>query len=373
MDNPFKNFFSKNDTNVIGLDIGSSAIKVVQLAKVKGRAVLKTYGSIALGPYAGLTIGQAASLPSDKIIEIIKDLLREANVTTTSAGVAIPLRSSLVTLIEMPTSIHENQLQQMIPIEARKYIPVPITEVAMDWWVIPKEEHKAFEYQSFSDKSPVKIEEKTEVLVVSIHNEILNSFNNIVNTVGLKTSFFEIEMFAAIRSLVDREQSSVMIMDVGAAVTKLYIVEKGVVKKSHVINKGSQDITLTMAQGLQLSPEKAEKIKRNLSAVTPEDRKAVYQMIELTLDYIFSEAGTVMLTYQKKYNKNIAKVILTGGGVSLDGFIDAAKARFNTEVVIGNPFSKVDTPAFLADILTKTGLDFGVAVGLALRKLQEIN
>lgn len=370
MDNPFKNFFSNSDTNVIGLDIGSSAIKVVQLAKIKGKAVLKTYGSIALGPYAGLTIGQAANLQPEVISSIIKDLLPEANVTTKNSGVAIPVRSSLVTLIEMPNGLPESKMNEMIPIEARKYIPVPISEVALDWWIIPEEEDKSFDFEVFNNQVRKK-KEKTEVLVVSIHNEVLNSFNSIVSSAGLATSFFEIEMFATIRALVDREVSSVMIFDMGAAVTKLYIVERGVIKKSHVINKGSQDITLSIAQGLQVNPEKAEKIKRNLHTLAEEDVKGVYDIIELTLDYIFSEANTVMLSYEKKYNKSLSKVILTGGGVSMKGFIDVAKAQFHTEVILGDPFAKVETPAFLSDMLKSTGLDFAVAVGLALRKLQE--
>ncbi len=297
--------------------------------------------------------------------------MKEANVTTHSAGVAIPLRSSLVSLIEIPAAIPESQYNQIVPIEARKYIPVPISEVALDWWVIPKEEEKAFDYEVFGTKGPATPETKTEVLVVSIHNEVLNNFNTIVNNTGLQNSFFEIEMFAAIRALVEREQGSVMVLDVGASVTKIYIVERGVIKKSHVINKGSQDVTLSIAQGFQVSPEKAEQIKRNLGSIPEEDRKVVYDVTSLTLDYIFSEVGTVMLAYQKRYNKNIAKVILTGGGVAMDGFLDSAKVRLSTEVVVGNPFSKVDTPAFLADLLNKTGLDFAVAVGIALRKLQE--
>lgn len=373
MDNPFKNFFAKQDVNVIGLDIGSSAIKVVQLAKIKGRAVLKTYGSLALGPYAGLTIGQSVSLPPEKIVEIVKDLLKESNVTTRNSGVAIPMRSSLVTLLEMPSSVSEGELRQMIPMEARKYIPVPISEVALDWWILPKEQEKAFDYEIFGGtKGPATPDAKTEVLVVSIHNEILSNFSQIVNSAMLQTSFFEIEMFATIRALIDREQGTVMIMDVGAGVTKLYIVERGVIKKSHVVNKGSQDITLSIAQGLQIPPEKAEKVKRNLAALSPEDKKTIFDIVGISLDFIFSEASTVMLTYQKRYNKDISKVILTGGGVAMAGFADAAKAHFNTEVVVGNPFSKVDTPAFLSEILQTTGLDFAVAIGLALRKLQEL-
>jgi len=369
MNNPFKNFIKQQDTNVIGIDIGSSAIKIVQLAKVKGKAILKTYGSLALGPYVGLSPGQATNISQDRLSAVILDLMKEANVNTSNTGVSIPIRSSLVTLVEMP-DLPEKELATMIPIEARKYIPVPISEVALDWWIIPKEESKAFD---FEPKKEVAVSQKTEVLVVSIHNEVLNNYSEIVKRASLKTTFFEIEMFASIRSLIDRELAPVMIFDMGAGSTKLYIVERGIIRRSHIINRGSQDITISISQGLQVPLEKAEKIKRNLGANSEADEKTVYDIIDLTLDYIFSEAGAVMLGYEKRYGKTLSKIFLTGGGVALKGFLKYAKSRFQTEVVLGDPFSKVETPAFLTDILKQSGLDFSVAVGIALRKLQEFD
>ena len=372
MDNPFKNFFSKSDTNVIGIDVGSSAIKIVQLAKVKGRAVLKTYGSLALGPYAGLTIGQATNLSHDRIGEAIKDVMKESNVTTKNSGISIPLRSSLVSLIEMP-ALPEAKLREMIPIEARKFIPVPISEVALDWWIIPKEEDKSFDFEVEAKESNLIRRDKTDVLLVSIHNEVLQGYSSIVQAAGLHATFFEIEMFATIRSLVDREIAPVMIFDMGASSTKIYIAERVVVKESHIINKGSQDITISISKGLQVTIEKAEKIKRNLGEGSQADQKSVYDIIGLTLDYIFSETGSLMVAYQKKHNKSISKVYLTGGGVAMKGFFEMARSRFETEVLLGDPFNKVDAPVFLADLLKQTGLDFAVAVGIALRKLQELD
>jgi type IV pilus assembly protein PilM len=372
MDNPFKNFFAKSDTNVIGIDVGTSAIKVVQLAKVKGRAVLKTYGSLALGPYAGLTIGQATNLPPMRIGEAIRDVIKESNVTTKNCGVSIPLRSSLVSLIEMP-ALPEAKLREMIPLEARKFIPVPISEVALDWWIIPKEKDKSFDFDIEAKEKVLQRQDKTDVLLVSIHNEVLQSYSSIVQEAGLHTTFFEIEMFASIRALADREIAPVMIFDMGASSTKIYISERGVVKESHIINKGSQDITMSISKGLQVSIEKAEKIKRNLGEGSAADQKSVYDIISLTMDYIFSETGGLMVAYQKKHNRSIGKVYLTGGGVAMKGFFEMARSRFETEVLLGDPFGKVDAPVFLADLLKQTGLDFAVAVGIALRKLQELD
>ena len=90
----FSSLFSKEVKSVIGVDIGTSAIKVVQLRRERGRVILETYGAIALGPYAGVEVGRATALPAEKIAEALKDVVREANVTTVDSAVSIPYSSS---------------------------------------------------------------------------------------------------------------------------------------------------------------------------------------------------------------------------------------------------------------------------------------
>lgn len=373
MVNFLQNIFKKADESVIGLDVGSSSIKVVQLRKKRGRAILETYGEIALGPYAGLSVGQVTNLTADKIAEAIKDLLREANVTTLSAGVSIPFKSSLVTLMELPIA-DQKQLKEMIPLEARKYIPVPISEVTLDWWVIPKEASGDLDFIETEDSAtnkPVNIP-KTQILVVSIHNDTLNTYSSIVQQAGINTGFFEIEMFSGTRSLLTGETSPVMVFDMGASSTKIYILERGIVKYSHIINKGSQDVTMSISRGLNVTFDRAEHIKRNLGTGVVADERNVFEIISLTLDYIFSEANSVVLSYQRKFNKPLGKVILVGGGCSMKGVFELARANFQTPVELGNPFAKVEAPAFMEDVLRATGLEFDVSIGIALRKLQEL-
>src|SRR3989344_7286 len=98
MDYSFKNLFSKLDFfkggesgSVVGVDVGSSAIKVVELKKKGGKAVLETYGAIALGPYATLDVGRVTNLPIEKIAEGLKEVLKQAGIKTTSAAFAIPV------------------------------------------------------------------------------------------------------------------------------------------------------------------------------------------------------------------------------------------------------------------------------------------
>lgn len=373
--------FNKGAPSALGIDIGSSAIKIVQIKKKNGQAVLETYGELALGPYAGLGVGQAVVLPPEKIAQALMDLMKEkeVNITTNKCGISIPFASSLMTVIEMP-EVSPKQLSVMVPLEARKYIPVPIAEVMLDWSIIPKSEVRpddASEYAETKEQvlaqagtagTPTNFN-KIDVLIVAIHNETIARYQEIVSKAGLEAGFFEIEIFSTMRSVLDDTIRPVMIMDMGAASTKLYVVERGVIRSSHTVNRGSQDITGLISKSLGLTPERAEIMKRQVG-ISGEDQN-LNSVVRLSLDYIFSEINTTILSFEKKYNKTISKVILVGGGSALKGLADLAKNNFKTDVVSANPFNKVSAPAFLENILRETGPEFAVAIGLALRKLAE--
>jgi len=364
----FSKLFSGKNTSVLGIDIGSSAIKMVQIQKKGGKAVLETYGALALGPYAQKEIGQSTNLDTDKIVEALNDLIREAKVTTKRSGLAIPFGSSLMSIIEMP-DVPDKELAQMIPIEARKYIPTSISEVALDWSVIPKDKYD----ERPEEKTPEKKFPTKDVLVVAIHNSAIQKFQDIVIKSGLDTKFFEIEIFSTMRSVLgQQEKAPVMIFDMGAAFTKLYIVERGAVRNSHTIDKGSQDITTSISNGLEIPIAEAERLKRGIGLAKTEDGKNVTEIVDLILNYIFAEASRVLGNYQKKYNKTIKKVVLVGGGSALKGLQQVAEQKFGVEVVIGNAFDNTQTPAFIEQVLRSAGPEFSVAMGIALRRLQEL-
>ncbi len=361
--------------SVVGIDVGFSSIKIVQLRKDKGRAILETYGELALGPYAGLDVGQATSLPATKIAEALKDLIREANVTTKHGAFAIPLASSLTSVISLP-AVSEAELKSMIPIEARKYIPVPISEVTLDFWIIPPREKDTIELeQEAGIEEPKKTNEvtKTDVLLVAIHNSIITKYQEIAREDGLDISFLEIETFSAIRSLLSGGPGTFLLLDMGAAATNVSIVENGVVYGSHVINRGSQDITITLSRSLGIGVLKAEEMKRKeglLQNVGLGNEAAA--TANLIMEGVFVEVNRALLDYEKKQHKAIDKVILSGGGALLKGLLSLAKQNLETEVVLGDPFSKVETPAFLEGLLKEIGPTFAVALGVALRRLQEL-
>lgn len=379
MANFLSNLFSssgKKSQSVLGIDIGSSSIKIVQLSRKNGHAVLETYGELSLGQYAGKEVGVATSLPIEKIIEATNDMLKEkeVNVTTRLCGIAIPFSTSLISVIEMPI-MKKAQLDQMIPIEARKYIPVPISEVTLDWYVIPKDKNPESEQAPVQTKVPPTLPPiaRLEVLIVALHNDTIARYKEIITKTSLEASFFEIEIFSTMRSILDQEIAPVMIIDMGAMNTKLYIVERGILRSSHMINRGAQSITDELSKSLGIPAADAEVLKREKGLLGVINGVEIKNIIDITLNYVFSEANHFILAYEKKYAKNVSKVVLVGGGSALKGIADFAKNIFQTPVVAGDPFSKVIAPAFLSKVLSQTGPEFAVSVGIALRRLQELD
>jgi len=350
----------KSENSILGIDIGTSAIKVVQLRKEKERAILETYGEIATGPYANLKVGQAARLSEELVVMALKDVLKEANVKAKTACVAVPLKSSFVIIINLPFSPEKN-LSEIIKLEARRYIPVPISEVILDWWILPQAMEK--------DIAKEGRKEMAQVLLVAIHKDTVNIYKDIIAKVNLKVNAYEIESFSMIRACLSRETSPVAVLDIGASTTKLAIVDFGVLKGSYSINYGSQDLTLALSRSLNIDFSRAEEMKREIGLSDLPENKEVVAVLEPVLDYSFSEAGKFIKEFQKKNQRTIGKVILTGGGSLLKGLVDFAVKKFSLEVELADPFAKVEHPVFLSKALKEVGVNFSTAIGLALREL----
>jgi len=350
-------FFAKKENSVLGIDIGSSSLKVVQLRKDNGKSVLETYGELALGPYGGSEVGQATNLTAEQIVETLKDLLREAKVTTQNCAVSIPYARSLLILVKLPYREDPKEQKTVIELEARKYIPVPISEVQLDWFIVPD-----------TDPSLQNVKrESVDVLLVAVHNDEIKLLQSIISGAGLTSTFYEIEIFSTIRAVVKDPLKAVMVLDVGAASTKTYIVEKGIVSLSHAISAGSQDITRAISVSKNLPIKSAEVLKKQEGLLGNSDKSP-----ELVFARIFSEAHRVLLQYETANKKSVSSIVLTGGGGVTKELGAYAKRFFSIDVQVADPFEKAEAPAFMRSILTEIGPEFAVAVGLALRKLEEI-
>jgi len=359
--------------SVLGIDIGASSAKIAQLRSSRGVAVLETYGEIALGPYGGQPVGKAVKLSPEKTAEALIDLMKEANVTARTGGISIPFSSSLVSILDLP-KVDKEALKRMVPIEARKYIPVPVTEVALDWFVIPEEGGEKSAFDTIKEPAPIRAKGQ-EVLLVAIHNDTIANYKTITETAGITVEFYEIEIFSAIRSSLGHGLAPVLVVDIGAATTKMYVVERGIVRLTHLVTSGGQHMTEMLGRSMNWEFEKAERVKRerglnDSAAYSTEENERIKSALLSTLTRVFSEVNRVLLSYGQRYNKNVSHVVLTGGGASLPGLAPQAKLSLSAEVEIADPFSRTEAPAFLDEVLREIGPGFSVSVGLVLRKLK---
>ncbi|MDP2676451.1 MAG: pilus assembly protein PilM [bacterium] len=366
--------WSKGAKSITGIDLGLSSVKIVQLRREKERAVLETYGELSTGPYSGLSVGQATQLVDEKIVEMLKDLIKESGVTAKDVVLSIPLRSSFVTLIKVPF-MSDAEINQMVPYEARKYIPVPIDEVVLDWWAIPEgfvQTKESGPEPDGNEPEQPEMEEKKRtvaILLVAIHKETITKYKEIMEKVGLSVRALEIEVFSIARSLLARELAPILLVDFGASSTKITVVDYGIVRSSHGIDRGSQDITMTISRALGIDFTRAEEMKREIGLSLRPEHREVHGVIEPMLNHVFSNALRVMQDYQRRHNRSVNRVILIGGGAKMYGLVDYAVKKFGIETTLGDPFRRIQYPAFLQPVLKEIGPSFAQAIGLAIREL----
>ncbi len=344
---------AKGDTSaVIGVDVGSSSIKVVQLHKNKGVATLDTYGELQLGPYDNMEIGRNARLRPDKLIEAFIDILREAGTTGGSIGLAISYNAAFTAIITLPTD-DPDKVRQVLTVEARKYVPVPLTDVTLDWAPLGvTSDHKG-----------------TRGLLLAIHNEALTRYDTMVRGSELTRVSREIELFSTIRTALSQNDATVGILDFGAGSTKIYMVNNGVIGKSYSVQMNGVELTTAISKTLNIDFRAAEEMKRSQGLGIVADNPALEKALGDILSRGFREIHTVIRRFEEDEHVHVEKVLLTGGGAVLRGLVSYASDALSTQTALADPFAKVAYPAFLEDILKEAGPSFAVALGAALKGL----
>lgn len=349
--------FSSGTSRVVGIDIGISSTKVVQLKYESERAVLETYGELLNAGYfketAGIGGGFLRYLDSD-IAALTKDVLKESNVTTKDAVIAIPATSSFVTTLTFPV-IPRKEIETAIPFEARKYIPISISEVILDWEILEQD-----------SENPA---DKVEVLLVAVPREMIEKLKRIAALAGINIKALEVETFSMVRSLVGREATPTAIINLGSQATTIAMVDKGKLRVSHNLNRGSQELTKALERGMGVGHDRAEAIKKEVGLSDKVEEKEMTSIISPLVDVLLSEIERMIVIQNRKSQRKIQKIILTGGGSNLKGIVDYASIKFGIETTKGNPFSRLVTPAFLQPVLREIGPSFPVSVGLALYEL----
>jgi type IV pilus assembly protein PilM len=343
---------SEDSKRVVGIDIGSSSIKVVEVQERKGVLTLTTYGELQLGPYASEEIGQSVILDQKKEQQALVDVIRESAVKASSAVFAMPLASSFVTTINFMAEPKED-ISSRVRVEARKYIPVPIGEVTLDWAEVDAQNKK-------------ENSNKRDVLVAAIQNEALNRFRVLMQFANLKEPPTEIECFSALRGVYKEEEKDVAVIDVGAVSTKLYISRQGLLQRMHRVRAGGAIATKRIASTLEVSFEEAEILKRNIGKDDAEFHD-VKRAHHTCYDRAWQEFNQVIREYENALDTEIEIIYLCGGGSAFPTIKQQIEDSLQKKVVFVEPFNKVAYPAFMEDHIKELGPTFHVALGSAMR------
>jgi len=350
-------FFSPKSGKVVGIDIGMFSTKVVQLRYESERAVLESYGELLNERYfkavAGVGGGFLRYEDSD-LVSLIKDVMTESNITSRDVIFSIPAASCFVAKITLP-KITPKEVESAVPFEARKYIPIPISEVILDWDIMPDAQGQG--------------QPQTDVLLVALPRQVVEKYKRVGIAAGLNVKALEVETFSLVRSLVGHDQTSQAIVNFGYRTTTLAIVDQGKMRVSHNFDRGSLELTKALERGLNVNFERAEQIKRDIGLGERVEEKEISSIMLPILSALLSQIDRTIDIYNRKAPRKIQKIILTGGGSQLKGLVELTASTFGIEVARGNPFGRIVSPPFMQPILREIGPYFAVSAGLALREI----
>jgi len=380
---PIFNLFGEKSK--LGIDIGTAAIKIVELEKTGGRFVLKNYGLFELkdtdiqssGPGTGQSI---LKLPDQEIVWGLKELLKKSNMKSTNAIVSIPSFSTFTTIIEMPY-LSEQELAKALPFEARKYIPIPLNEVILDWSIIdimrPASDidgalsrgdgslSRRIQQQSTSALGrPTTV----QVFLAAVPRDETEKYKRIMKSAGLNLKALELENTALIRALLGNDLSPTAIVNIGGRSTSIVIVNKGYERVSHNYEIGGFEITKSIARSLGVSIKKAEELKRKLGMKEIDENIVNEAMVSL-IDMMAFETKKTINNYEGSKKQKVSRILLVGGLTNMPSFINYFKQKLDMDVYGSNSFARIMYPESLKPVIQELANTFSIATGLAMRDI----
>jgi len=398
-------FFSHKDS-YLGVDIGTASIKVVELKNEGGRSKLETYGYIDIVT----DIIRSNTLQTRQtIINALKKVIASARVTTDKAVAALPTFSVFNSIINLPP-MSKKDLDSAVKWEAKKYVPLPLEEMILDWKIIDdfKEAVVKKEALKLEQSAAVRLAIKRKgfnffgkkgataepqdfkkqllsidrqeagpagsnirILVTAAPKNLVSRYLEIFKAVGLKLLSLETEAFALARSLIGNDPAIIMIVDVGSITTDICIIEKGIPILNRSIDIGGLSITKAIAGSLNVNVERAEQFKRDFGINIDQEikQKGISKTILNSLSPIINEIKYVLDLYQGQGQQRVEKIVLSGGSSFLPNLASYFTELFNKPTIIGNPWEKVIYPEDLKPVLNELGPRLAVAIGLAQRDI----
>ena len=348
-------FFSKKK-DVIGLDIGCSSIKLVELKEDKNGYKLQ---NLAISPLPPEAIVDGALMDSVTIIDAIRDAIAASKTKTKDAVTSVSGHSVIVKKISLPF-MTEAELEESIQWEAERYIPFDINDVNID-----------FQIFGSTPENP----ETMDVVLVAAKKDVINDHVSVIMESGLNPVIIDIDSFAlenmlAINYEINKEETFA-VANVGASITNINIIKNNLSAFTRDIFKGGNQITEEIQRQLHVDHEEAENIKVG-TKIDLTSQPIIQNVLKAAAESLALEIGNSIDFFQSTttYEK-IAKLYLSGGGSKIKDFDIILQQQIGVPVEVVNPFKKIDYSGrnFDLEYLREIGPIMAVGVGLASRKV----
>lgn len=339
------------ETNIFGLDIGTTGLRVAQFRGSSSPKTLVTYGAIAVDQRFSQSSAEA---DKKKLGEAIQKLLHDTNISTENVVLGIPSQKVFSTVVDLP-SLSKQELPQSIKYQAEQYIPTSLDKVKLDWAVL--------------GPSP-SVQDSQEVLLVSAPNDYVESRLELVESIGLKVVAIEPDSVGLVRSLVPQDyQGACIILDMGAHSTDLVVVYGGAPRLIRSIGTGGETLIKSAAQNLNIDYKQAAQFVSKFGLTQNKLEGQVYKALQSSVDGLIEEINKSIKFFVQRYQQAQAdKVIVAGGASRLPEFPLYIANSLSLPVEIGNAWTNVNYDPSLHDTLLSISSQFGVAAGLALRE-----
>ncbi len=359
-----RKLFKIRPKKFLGIDIGTSSLRIVELERQGQTYRLINYGEIKTSAFRekSLKVFQKNSLAlsNKQVAEAIQNIFEEAKIQTEEANFSIPDFCSFSTTFNLPV-MGKDEVPEAVNYEVRPFIPLPLTAVTLDWFIIEGEPSKT----------------TLKILVVAIPNDVINQYQDIAQLAGLKLRILEAEVFALARSSIkdEREKEIIGLIDIGARSTTCSIIEKGILKSNHSFNVAGNELAEVIAGSLNIERNRAEELEKKYGLVldsssSGEPSKEIRKILIPLIDSILEEIRKVFRSFYRQEGKKIEKIVLAGGLISMPGLKEYFSVELKKKVIIADPFLHIACPPILTETLKEIGPSYAIAVGLALKGLE---
>ncbi len=378
---PFTRKKSEHFDGLLGVDIGTSGIKIVEIVPDRGRLRLSRYGYSE--PAAGIKVTTPLIDDAAHSAKILTSIMKESSMRGNRAVASLPSSKVFHAMITLPVpKSPKDDLKFMIENQARKLLPLPLEEMILDSNILdkdllPKHEpgHK-HKVEPAPTTESLEAQDKTRkyirVLLTGAPKVLVAKYVDIFRQAKIELISLETEIYAVIRSLVGKDKSRIMIVDMGAERTNIAVVDKGVPYLTRGIKSGGNAVTQALADSMGVSFEEAEAMKRDLAYKSSEGLPAP---LEAAIKPILHEIKYALQLYaDQEFHDNVSveKIIMTGGTSHVPGLIPYLTHALNVNVYHGDPWARVATMPEARPVLDEVGPRLAVAIGLAMRGKDEL-